>query len=372
MIRRCDPSRRRYTELCNRSGSPLLQPTHSQMYGANALEDYWEDASVSLRTCHSWDAPSSGWLEASAPDISPITQIAQSRGLCDSGYRRVRPCRYSFDASDYLGPVKGRRCFPPPMASCSTLSIKEGGRFVLKEMDADRPQGFFRAQRENGRLVLQLVLPDESNEDGVPVNEEICDGDDFGVTDEDESTCSFADYSEDSGSGLCDEVVQVEHDPQDEELSKRDCFGGSSIEEVIVREVFDGSCEGVNVKERDSAYQEQEFLDSATSVCAQLRDAGPKTGEMKLSSTRENVQEEEYLVRLEGGCHGSVDVGQFVAESRLGPEQVDAFSHQHEECLWNADMANHALTNRSAWSANQLCLHQSLINVRPALGLAMS
>ncbi|MCO5588528.1 hypothetical protein L7F22_042485 [Adiantum nelumboides] len=367
MIRRCDPSRRRYTELCNRSGSPLLQPTNSQMYGANTLEDYWEDASVSLRSCHSWEAPSSGWLEASAPDLSPNTQIAESRGFCDSGYRRVRPCRYSFDVSDHLGPVKGRRCFPPPLASCSTLSIKEGGRFVLKEMDADRPQGFFRAQRENGRLVLQLVLPDESNEDF-----EICDGDDFGLTDEDgedEGTCSFLDCSEESGSGLCN---QIEHDPQDEELSKRGCFGGSSIEEVIVREVLDGSCEGVTRKERDSAYQEQEFLDSATSICGQLRDAGPKTGELKLSSTQGNMQEEDYLVRVEGGCHGSVDVGQFVAENRLGPEQVGALSHQHEERLWNVDVANHALANRSAWSGNQLCLHQPLINVRPALGLAIS
>lgn len=74
-----------------------------------------------------------------------------------------------------MGVSKGIRCFPPPIDSCATLSIKKGGRFVLKEVNA-RPHGFFRAQREKGRLLLQLVRPlqVEEEEDGEPDPDDEC------------------------------------------------------------------------------------------------------------------------------------------------------------------------------------------------------
>ncbi|KAI5066528.1 hypothetical protein GOP47_0019152 [Adiantum capillus-veneris] len=379
MIRRCEPSHRPYTELCNRSGSPVLGPAHSQMYNADALEDYWEDASVSLRSRLSWEAPSSGWLDVSTPVSNPDARSAESKSLCVSGSRHVRPCRYSFDASDYLGSAKGQRCFPPPLTSCSTLSIKEGGRFVLKEMDADRPQGFFRAQRENGRLLLHLVLPDEVNDDVLTVKDNSDDEDeDFYETydgGEDEDASSVVECTVDSSSGM---FAHVDVDAHVEALGRREhSLWGFSEEEVVNRNGFDGSCgscDGFVDKECDHTCETHcEAFHHASSLSDGLQDDRSEAGQVSLCPTREHVSKDDGCSdTTERGSHCSVDVGELIVESRHSVEQGKRLGCQQQESLWNVDAANHALASRSSWSANQMCLHPSLINMRPAVGLAMS
>lgn len=69
--------------------------------------------------------------------------------------------------------------FPPPIPFCSTLSIKQGGRFVLKEMSASHPPqycSFLRAERRHGRLLLHLIETHEQLQHTCGEDDDIEDG----------------------------------------------------------------------------------------------------------------------------------------------------------------------------------------------------
>ncbi|MCO5562036.1 hypothetical protein L7F22_015662 [Adiantum nelumboides] len=92
------------------------------------------------------------------------------KGICSTFESRQREnsdlAASAYMAEPALSSVRRARSSPPPMSFCVTLSIKEGGRFVLKETE-DRPplQSCFRVERTNGRLRLCLVEGEEVPEE---------------------------------------------------------------------------------------------------------------------------------------------------------------------------------------------------------------
>lgn len=112
-----------------------------QFTAENSLEDYWEDSSVS------WGCRGLSFTSS----FHKKKQEVQSEGTVD----KPPSCMQDFHiATSTLRP----RNFPPPIALCTTQSIKSGGRFVLKEMASQpAPSHALRAEREKGRLCLHLI-----------------------------------------------------------------------------------------------------------------------------------------------------------------------------------------------------------------------
>lgn len=367
-------------------------------YSCDTAEDYWEDASVSLSSSHSWDAPSSPWLGASTPVYAKIDEEDETKRFSGLGSHPSRPHR---DVNEYVTCSKGRRSFPPPLASSSTLSIKEGGRFVLKEMDADRPHGFLRAQRGDGRLRLQLVLPDEVN-DEEDVHKE--------------SSPPVDDVTESKVDFLA-EFGHAEHDAHGEETmtsNQEDC--STSDEEVIRRIYIDnvGRCvsfdnkeglwSGGHVLEVEDFYagrppvqdvgsecMEHSACSTSQDVCMDVRCAILDTSLAQQDGLKNSKLEGEAMSPAFDGFYSSephrdistcggkeaifLETDNFLTFGKLEMNQLVAESSNSSieaESLWNVDVSNQALANLSPWSPKKMCLHQPIINMRPAFGLAMS
>ncbi|KAI5062568.1 hypothetical protein GOP47_0023107 [Adiantum capillus-veneris] len=122
-----------------------------------SLEDYWEDASV----CVGCDPHRHRWFSASfleEKEQKPVSVYPRDNTLSvvpPSGYHDMQ----ADSPLPRLPPPRSPQQFPPPIALCSTLSIKQGGRFVLKDMCAMHPPNCscLRAERRHGRLRLHLI-----------------------------------------------------------------------------------------------------------------------------------------------------------------------------------------------------------------------
>ncbi|MCO5593880.1 hypothetical protein L7F22_047899 [Adiantum nelumboides] len=132
-------------------------------------EDYWEDASV----CVGCVPHSHGWFsfptfiqekEQAEPDVLSVYPTdSMLYGVPSSDHLDMQAnslLQCAIPACSLAPRVPHQ--FPPPIALSSTLSIKQGGRFVLKDMCTLHPPNCscLRAERQHGRLRLHLVEDD--------------------------------------------------------------------------------------------------------------------------------------------------------------------------------------------------------------------
>ncbi|KAH7427241.1 hypothetical protein KP509_10G035300 [Ceratopteris richardii] len=363
----------RNAQFCGRSGGP--GSGHARMYVPDASEDYWQDASVSIRPCHSWEAPPSAWLTGSSSSKLLPEDVNEERKdvLSDSGSPRIRSCRYSFDSVDCLcSPTRGRRSFPPPLASTSTLSFKGGGRFVLKEMDVDRRQGFFRALRENGRLVLQLVLPDEVD-DEKQVADTAFDGDNDNTKGskrngegegEDHSGRSFACMGG-GANDVTDILSNVGNGDSEEHLTNQSKGGDKG---KVLDEMESGaSCHADHAETRTRC--DGDAVDVASAPVGRLEELAQRMVEVigcsiSACASTEGVFEVSES-RMISESDSSLNAASYVEGTPIGGHLAV------QDPVWNVDMPGHAMASLSSWPSEQLCLHHSIVSRTLSLGLAM-
>lgn len=377
MSRRCES---RYTELCNRSSSSGVSSTATTMpYNFDAFEDYWEDASVSFGACPGWEIPVN-LCSASAQRKEEDKERVTMEGMC--GHQQIMPSDdkvfLASQMNEYMACLKQRRSFPPPMASCVTLSIKEGGRFVLKEMDA-RPQNFFHAERENGRLRLHLIQPDH-------------------VDDEEDDGCSSngepatADL-EDNLSGEDLVKHKSEYQSLEEEGIGRNVIAGVKVSETL--DIDKGMCRRPvcgteNTVAECSTAEGMQNDDMEFSSLGKLQRVGRNAGntagiggcpDVENLPHLESDKEEKLHTCDESEAENSDKdcstlekhmVRHIAAESSSSGMQVDVFGRQQQEPFWNVNVSKDAVADLNAWSSKQMFLHQSIARMSPALGLAMS
>lgn len=335
MSRRWEPRCRHYTELCNRSSSSssIGRAAVVTPHNPAAFEDYWEDASVSLGSCHGWEMPVNPF-STSATEEYKDRKTMEDMGGPHQVMSSDKACSAS-QVNEHMACLRRPRSFPPPMSSCVTLSIKEGGRFVLKELDP-RPQGFLRAERENGRLRLHLIQHDE-------------------LDDEDEdSSCYDCEPPPpppaiDSEDNLSDqEKKQTGHEAPDEEGIRNN--GNDVVEMGETLDLDEGMC-----KSHVCGVEHTEVGLSASEEMLHTPDAD--NAGIDCSTLERHVMK-----------HIAAE-----SSSSSSSKQADVFQCQQQEPFWCVDVSNDAVcAGLNPWSPRQMLLHQSLARMSSTLGLAVS
>ncbi|KAH7445298.1 hypothetical protein KP509_01G001700 [Ceratopteris richardii] len=309
MTRSCHP-------ICTHMQSPTLFSARSQICVPDGFQDYWQDASVCMQSRNNWGTlMSTSFSDASNEDIAAEHTKNPTKPFPDSPPFSRKSYRYPFNniVAKSSFSRKGPRSFPPPMAAFSTVSIKEGGRFVLKKMNTYRPRNFFRSQRVDGRLVLYLVTPNDFDDHGMP---------------------SFP-----------EEIVE------DAERVDSDDIGDGSNEEC--QQIF---------TDADEVTDEMDFVRNLVSkeekINAFYNHLGMSTEGTFSDSTVPHVE----LDPLE-----SVKF----RESKLDNDPNSAAALPVQSAFWSADMAAHAMANLSSLSSKKMCLHPSIFTTSFSLGLAM-
>ncbi|MCO5576972.1 hypothetical protein L7F22_030793 [Adiantum nelumboides] len=131
-------------------------------------EDYWEDASVSMRGepphQHEEDTEREAfWSSHGKLQPSDDPSIKPRRGG-NPTHQNGSPSTTSEEPQrQHKFPL-----FPPPIPACQTTSFKKDARFVLQEVKP-LPQSFLRADRHQpGRLRLELVESEPIDHDFAP------------------------------------------------------------------------------------------------------------------------------------------------------------------------------------------------------------